>query len=240
MHPLSLSSFTSQIIDMCSIFNQPCLLCGDHHALRGFCHPCRQSLVRLPNPHCPRCAHPLSEARLCGRCQLHPPAYDALHVPYVFCYPLDGLIYRFKYGKQLELAGALGALLLENTVKPASRIDIVIPVPLSKERLAERGFNQSDELARSLTGTIGNCFFPAMCVRKRNTLPQARLGRRERRHNLQDAFYVKTRLDGLSVAIVDDVVTTGATLQAMAETLKKRGAKWVEAWAIAHTLELNT
>lgn len=198
------------------------------------------TLLRLPEPHCPQCAQPLPEPGLCGHCQLHPPFYDALHVPFVFCYPLDAIITRFKYGKRLELAGVLAGLLQESAEKIPSDIDIVIPVPLSKERLADRGFNQSDELARSLAGTIANRFQPTLCGRKRNTLPQAHLGRRERRHNLRNAFCVETRLDGLSVAIVDDVVTTGFTLDAMAETLKKRGAKRVEAWALARTIALNT
>jgi predicted amidophosphoribosyltransferase len=83
-------------------------------------------------------------------------------------------------------------------------------------------------------------FHTVKCWRKRNTPSQARLGLRERRRNLLDAFCVETRLDGLSVAIVDDVVTTGTTLDALAEMLKKQGANRVEAWALARTLVLNT
>jgi ComF family protein len=240
VHQHLLSNFLNLAIDMCPFFSQPCLLCGTLSATNGFCQGCRQSLLRLPQPHCPRCALPLQEASLCGRCQRHPPAFDALHVPYVFCYPLSELIYRFKYGKRLELAGALGCLLQENSPKIPLDIDVLIPVPLSKERLAERGFNQSDELARAVAGIMPDRFQSALCGRKRNTFPQAHLKLRERRRNLLDAFCVETSLDGLSVAIVDDVVTTGSTLDALAKTLKNRGAIRVEAWALARTLVFNT
>jgi ComF family protein len=238
--PATLSTFLANKINNCPIFNQSCILCGTHTAQRGFCLPCRHSLRKLPEPHCPRCAQPLFETGVCGHCQRHPPAFDAIHVPFVFCYPLNALIWGLKYGKRLELAGILGGLFYDSASKIHAGIDLVIPVPLSKERLAIRGFNQSDELARTLTGTIANRFQPALCGRKRNTLPQAHLGRRQRQRNLRNAFCVETRLDGLSVAIVDDVVTTGFTLDAMAETLKKQGAKRVEAWALACTIARNT
>jgi ComF family protein len=225
---------------MCPFFKQPCLLCGSFSAIDGFCPPCRQSLVRLAEPHCPRCALPLQEQGLCGHCQRSPPAFDALHVPYVFCYPLSELIHRFKYGKRLELSGALGRLLQQNSPKVTLDFDLLIPVPLSKERLAERGFNQSVELARAVAGIMPDRFQPTVCWRKRNTCSQALLTPAGRRRNLLDAFCVETSLDGLSVAIVDDVVTTGSTLNAMAKTLKKRGAIRVEAWALARTLVFNT
>ncbi|WP_293759619.1 phosphoribosyltransferase family protein [uncultured Aquitalea sp.] len=111
--------------------------------------------------------------------------------------------------------------------------DIVLPVPLANERLAERGFNQSDALAQAIADTMQSRFSATLCWRKRNTLPQASLNRRERLRNLKNAFGVKQRIDGLSVAIVDDVATSGATLSALAEILKKQGAKRVDAWVLA-------
>jgi len=235
-----LSNLLGAIIDTCPIFNQPCVLCASRRARHGWCQPCRDSLTRLPSPHCPRCATPLLQPGLCGRCQHHPPAFDALHAPLVFCYPLDALIHAFKYGKRLELAGALSTLLLQFAPPLPLDTDLVIPVPLSKERLADRGFNQSDELARALAGTMAQRFVPDLCGRKRNTPSQTHLNLRERRRNLQNAFCVKSRLDGLSVAIVDDVATTGTTLDTLAVMLKKQGAKRVEAWALARTLTIIT
>jgi ComF family protein len=238
-HP-TLSNIATMFVDICSLFNQPCILCGSRTAQHGLCPACRCDIVRLPNNKCRQCALPLLEGTRCGRCLHKPPAFDALHVPYEFCHPLSALIHAFKYGKRLELAGILTRLMTETTYQIPDNIDIVIAVPLAKERLAERGFNQSIELARALTAIIPNRFSPNLCWRKCNTVPQAGLDLRERRRNLRNAFCVETRLDGLSVAIVDDVATSGATLDSLASTLKKQGAKRVEAWVLARTLSLNT
>lgn len=235
-----MSNFVIDYLDSCTIFKQKCVLCGDGNARQGICRPCRDMLPRLPAARCRRCALPLPSGRVCARCLREPPAFDALHVSHVFCHPVAGLIHAFKYGKRLQLAGVLGALLAESTPEIGPEFGAVTAVPLAKERLVERGFNQSVELARALTGIINVRFFPALCVRKRNTLPQAGLDVVGRRRNLRDAFDAKTSLDGVSVAIVDDVVTTGSTLEMLAKTLKNRGAKRVEAWALARTLDPNT
>nr|WP_243729407.1 ComF family protein [Paludibacterium purpuratum] len=235
-----MSNFLSGLIDISSIFNQPCALCGNGQAQQGFCAPCHRDLPRLAPPFCSRCALPLPEAGVCGRCLRHPPIFDALHVPYVYRYPISSLIHAFKYGRRLELAGILGHLLANGTPPIDQKYDIVIAVPLSKERLAERGFNQSLELARSVVGIIPHRFLPGLCWRKCNTHSQAGLSPRQRRRNVRHAFCVETRLDGLSVAVVDDVVTTGSTLDSLASELKKWGAKRVDAWALCRTLRPKT
>lgn len=235
-----LSNTAMSIIDKCSIFRQKCVLCAATDATNGLCAPCRRSLPRLPDEQCPRCAEPVAGGALCGHCQRSLPAFDALHVPYIFGYPLSGLIRAFKYGKRLQLAGALGGLLSEFAACQALKYDYVIPVPLAKERLAERGFNQSHELARAIAVTMRSPFSAQLCWRKCNTLPQASLGRAERLKNVRHAFGVKRRCDGLSIAIVDDVATSGATLSALAETLKKQGAKRVDAWVLARAFSPKT
>lgn len=236
----ALSNILTALIDNRSIFNQSCLLCGSADARQGLCLPCRQDLPVLVRPFCSRCAHPLPETGLCGRCLRHPPVFDALHVPYVFRYPISALIHAFKYGRRLELAGILGNLLAAGTPPIDKKYDIVIAVPLSKDRLAERGFNQSLELARSLIGIIPDRFLPGLCWRKCNTLPQAGLRHRQRRRNVRQAFCVETRLDGLSIAVVDDVVTTGSTLDSLSSELKKMGAKRVEVWALCRAIRVKT
>lgn len=226
-----LSNLTQLIIDKCTIFNQPCLLCGDWRARRGFCAACREQLPRPPATQCARCAEPLAAAGLCGQCQRRPPAFDALHAPYLFDYPIAALIHAFKYGKQLQMGVALGSLLADFAAGHAHEYHFVIPVPLAKERLAERGFNQSHELAKAITVTMASRLSADLCWRKYNTRPQASLGRAERRKNLRHAFGVNCRCDGLSIAIVDDVATSGATLSALAEILKNRGktGRWLGA-----------
>ena len=161
-----------------------------------------------------------------------PPAFDAIHTPYLFGYPLNAIIYAVKYGKRLEMTGVLAALMAEFAQKHPFSSDIVIPVPLSNERLAERGFNQSIPLAQAIADTMQSRFSSTLCWRKRNTVPQASLGRAERSRNVRHAFGVKQRIDGLSIAIVDDVATSGMTLSALAEILKKQGAKRVDAWVL--------
>ncbi|MBV8679847.1 MAG: ComF family protein [Aquitalea sp.] len=227
-----LSNISSGFIDNCSIFKQSCLLCNTRNSQSGLCPACRRSLPLLPAAHCPICAEPATTGDICGICLRRPPAFDALHAPYLFGYPLNAIIYAMKYGKRLELAGTLARLMAEFALKTAISSDIVLPVPLSKERLAERGFNQSAPLAQAIAVTMQSRFSTTLCWRKRNTVPQASLGRAERSRNVRDAFGVKQRIDGLSVTIVDDVATSGMTLSALAEKLKKQGAKRVDAWVL--------
>lgn len=234
-----LSNLLSRWFNNCSIFNQHCLLCAAYQARDGWCAACLNDLVRMPAC-CPRCARPLPEATICGHCQLYPPHFDAVHVPYVFCYPLNQLIYAFKYRHHLEYSHALEALFVQANEVIAPSFDCIVAVPLARERLAERGFNQSDELARGLAGPRTQRLDFSLCWRKRNTLPQASLSPAERKKNLRDAFAVKRRVDGLSIAIVDDVMTTGTTLNALAGCLKKNGASRVEAWTLARAIPQKT
>ncbi|MGD1825332.1 DNA utilization protein ComFC/GntX, contains phosphoribosyltransferase domain [Chromobacterium violaceum] len=235
-----LSNISRLIIDNCSMINQHCVLCGDARAREGLCADCRAMLPRMPDERCPRCAEPTIGGAVCGHCQRHPPAFDALHAPYLFGYPLNGLIHAYKYGRRLQLAGALCGLLTEFARCQAPKYDFVIPVPLANERLAERGFNQSSELAKAFADTINSRFSDNLCWRKCNTLPQASLGRAERLRNVRHAFGVKRRCDGLSIAIVDDVATSGATLSALSKMMKKQGAKRVDAWVLARAFSPKT
>lgn len=231
-----LSNFIKSTLNNCSIIEQNCQLCGQPSSPGGLCAPCHAALPALPQPACPICAHHAGSATSpCGQCLRHPPAFDVLHAAAAYDYPLNGLISACKYGKHATLQGAL-AQLMKNI--PASlctppAIDIVVPLPLASERLAERGFNLPDALARTVADTIGSRFDDQLCVRKRNTAQQASLNRQQRLRNMYDAFSVKHRCDGLCIAIVDDVATTGATLDSLARSLKKAGAKRVEAWVLA-------
>ncbi|POZ63318.1 amidophosphoribosyltransferase [Chromobacterium alticapitis] len=222
------------------MIKQKCLLCGQADSHRGLCSPCRDMLPMLPAERCPRCAEPTPGGSLCGPCQRRPPHFDALHVPYLFGYPLSGLLHAFKYGKRLQLAGVLSGLLSDFAAGQSRKYDFVIPVPLANERLAQRGFNQSGELAKAFAGTMNSRFSDDLCWRKYNTLPQASLARAERLRNVRHAFGVKRRCDGLCIAIVDDVATSGATLSSLARELKKQGAKRVDAWVLARAFSPKT
>ncbi|MFC3532691.1 ComF family protein [Vogesella facilis] len=231
-----LSNQLRQLLDNCVLFEQHCLLCGQRPAPAGLCPACRPSLRYQTAARCPQCQALVHSGNApCGDCQRLQPAFERLLAAYDYDYPLDGLIGRCKYGPQPALQGALASLmpslLQRHPALPAP--DLIVPVPLAAARLAARGFNLPDALAASLAVTMRAPVARELCWRKRNTVPQAGLDRAERLANLRDAFGVKHRCDGLFLVIVDDVASTGATLHALSKTLKKAGAKRVEAWVLA-------
>ena len=235
-----LSNFITSILNNRLIIKQNCQLCGQPSSQNGLCPPCYTSLPALRQPACPICAqHAGSAIAPCGQCLRHPPAFDVLYAAAAYDYPLDSLIIACKYGKHATLQGTLAQLMknIPARLVTTPEIDLVIPLPLASARLAERGFNLPDALARTVAATINSRFNDQLCVRKRNTAQQATLNRQQRLRNMHDAFSVNHRCDGLCIAIVDDVATTGATLDSLARSLKKAGAKRVEAWVLARAFD---
>jgi len=203
----------------------------------GLCQACREELPWLGN-HCARCAAPLPPAREvdmpCGRCQRRPPAFDAATALFHYHPPVDHLVRRLKFSRELGLGALLGGLLAQRLAcRTSSMPGLLIPVPLHRTRLRERGFNQATELARVLGRTLGIPHDPGLCLRHRNTRPQSLLPATARRLNLRNAFSVSGRLPVTHVAIVDDVMTSGHTGDELARTLKRAGAEHVELWVIA-------
>ncbi|SCK11104.1 ComF family protein [Vogesella sp. LIG4] len=231
-----LSNLLDGLINNCPFFEQHCLLCGQRPTRHGLCQACQHALPWQHSARCPQCqAAVASGAAPCGDCQRLQPAFDRLLAAYDYDYPLDGMISRCKYGPQPALQGALAQLMLTLPQRHADLAvpDLIVPVPLAAAKLAQRGFNLPAALAAPLAATMRAPLSGELCWRKRNTAPQAGLNRAERLANLRDAFGVKHRCDGLYIAIVDDVASTGATLHALAKSLKKSGAKRVEAWVLA-------
>lgn len=167
----------------------------------------------------------------CGHCLRETPAFDRTHALFSYGFPIDKLIQWLKYGEGLALAPLLGTLLAEHGqgVSP----DVWLPMPLHVNRLNERGFNQAVEIARELSRLTGIATQPAWAARERDTPPQAGLKREARRKNMRGAFSCKADVNGLRIGIVDDVMTTGSTLDALAQTLKQAGAKEVSCWVVA-------
>ncbi len=237
-----LSNLCRYIIDNCPLFEQHCQLCGQRATRHGLCQPCRQQLPWRLGHRCPICQAPAASAQApCGDCQGKHPAFSHLYSAYDYDYPLEGLITRCKYAPSPALQGVLASLMpqaLQHAQSGAGyRLpDLIIPVPLAAARLRARGFNLPDALARALADTMRVRFDDQLCWRKRNTDSQAALNRRERLRNVRDAFGVKRRCDGLYIAIVDDVASTGATLHSLAKTLRKSGAKQVDAWVLARAI----
>jgi ComF family protein len=211
-----------------------CLLCG-MPAEAALCPGCAADLPALPEHACPLCAQPLAApAPACGACLKSPPAYDATHAALRYAFPADRLVLMLKFGHRLASADFMANRMLAG---PLPRGDVLVPVPLSRERLRERGFNQAVELARPLARALGLPLDSASLARVRDTVPQSRLPWRARRGNLRRAFACATDFSGRAVIVVDDVMTSGATLDAVARTLKDHGAARVENWVAARAVK---
>jgi ComF family protein len=219
------------------LFGGSCFLCrgaaGD-----VLCAACDAGLPRLPAPRCPRCALESPLGAVCGRCLAQPPRYDATIAALGYAFPADTLVHALKFRGELALAPLLGDLLC-GLIRPQPRIDHVVPVPLSRQRLRERGYNQSVELARPLAAAARAPLDVDLCERSRDTPPQIGLPWTERGRNVRGAFRCTRSLIGATVAVVDDVMTTGATLDEIAATLKAAGALHVVNWVVARTLPPN-
>lgn len=163
---------------------------------------------------------------------------DAVVAPFEYVEPIDGYIHALKFAGRRHLGRALGEVLVDAVrTAPASHvIDVVVPVPLHRRRFLERGYNQAVEIARAVAAALRIDYYIAGIRRQRTTAAQTLLTASERQTNLRHAFSVKRNLKGLNVAIVDDVITTGATVNALARELKLAGARSVQAWAIARSV----
>jgi ComF family protein len=211
------------------LFGGSCYLCRG--AAAGLlCAACDADLPRLAAVRCPRCALDSPRGEVCGRCLTEAPHYDATVAALAYEFPADALVHSLKFRGELALASLLGELLLQKI--STQEIDCVIPVPLAAGRLRERGYNQAVEIARHVTrGKLDL----ALCVRERDTPAQMDLPYAERRRNVGGAFRCTRSLAGQSVAVVDDVMTTGATLNEIALVLKQAGASRVINWVVART-----
>lgn len=208
----------------------PCELCGAPAGAAGLCAPCRADLPWI-GPACPLCARPQVAVEPCAGCRAATPPWTYAVAPLAWRFPVDALIGRFKYGGALHYGALLGRLLAEHCA--ARRPDAVVPVPLHRARLVERGFNQAQELARPVAAALRVPLLAKACQRIRATPPQAGLVARQRYRNLAGAFSAGPTVRGLHIAMVDDVFTTGSTVAALGEALLEAGASSVEAWAAA-------
>lgn len=216
------------------LLTQDCLLCGQTGGGEILCRACADDLPRLPSPRCPCCALPTAAGELCGRCLAHPPHYDRTLAAFNYGFPLDKLIQSFKYGHRLALAAYLGRELAR--LAPDVAADLIVPLPLHPSRLRERGFNQALELARPVAATLGLPLDSRICTRIRHTPAQAGLPWKKREQNIRGAFHCARDLSGRRILLVDDVMTTGASLDECARTLKLHGASEVVLLVVARTL----
>lgn len=222
------------------LFPHHCVLCG----LRSqrplpLCEPCRGEL-QANRSCCRRCALPLPDgaARLCGNCLRRPPPFDRVVAPWLYTEHMACLIQRWKFGRDQRLTPLLADLWLQRAVDPGP-VDLMVPVPLHWRRLWRRGFNQSDLLGRQLRArcaALREAPIDHRRVRRRRaTAAQSAMTAAQRSGNLAGAFTAHRPCDNLRVAIVDDVLTTGATAAAVADALTAAGASRIEIWCLART-----
>ena len=214
------------------LFSGSCFLCrGD--AADILCAQCDADLPRLDGALCPRCALASPRGAVCGRCLTQAPHYDATIAALAYEFPADVLVQALKFHGQLALAPLLAELLSKCISN--KNVDCIIPVPLSTGRLRERGYNQALEIARGVAAGTGVRLAPELCERARDTPAQMDLPLAERARNVRGAFHCPRLIAGSKVAVLDDVMTTGATLEEIAGTLKRAGALRVENWVVART-----
>lgn len=228
---------------MCILFRQlvtrRCRLCHAP-ALTGLalCLRCLDSLPHLDHA-CPRCALPLTEHTpphsLCGECLADPPAFDRARVPLRYRQPVNDLVSSFKYHQRLSDGRLVAHLLVRHVQQQAPDIQLLLPIPLHPERLRERGYNQAAELARVVSHATGTPWKSGLLKRTREASSQREANKRERLRNVRSAFECASNNLPKRVAIIDDVITTGATARSAAASVKKAGAEWVEIWAVART-----
>ncbi|MES2547026.1 MAG: ComF family protein [Pseudomonadota bacterium] len=215
---------------------QNCLLCAASNANDiGLCTACFNDLPWHPASSCPQCGLS-SSYQVCGSCLSSPPDFDASYALCLYSYPVDAMMQAYKYGSQLNLSRVFGQLLSQKT--QAQQIDMIIPMPMHPTRLKERGFNQALEIAKVLSQHNTQLLDYKSVIRQTLTPPQASLPFKQRVKNIRGAFSVidAGKLVGKRIAIVDDVMTTGTSLNELAKTLKRAGAAHVECWVIARTL----
>ena len=243
-----------------AIFKPNCLLCASPQAnVHGICSQCLVDLPWHPKSSCSQCGlsssgHLSSSGQVSGSCISSPPDFDATQAVFLYQYPIDKMMQRYKYGNMLNISHTFGQLLAEKTPITSSNtgtlnisalnttslnisaVDLIIPMPMHPTRIKQRGFNQALEIAKVLTNNCKHKLDYKSVVRQTLTPPQASLPLKERVKNIKGAFKVKNNLAGKRIAIVDDVMTTGASLNELAKMLKKAGASHVECWVIARTM----
>jgi predicted amidophosphoribosyltransferase len=243
-----------------SFLPRSCLLCESACGAAALCSACAVFLPGSRRPRCRTCARPWQVSRLCATCRALRPAFDATFAAADYVAPLDRAVTSLKFSGRIGLASGLGGLLADRWRDPGLRellaLDCLVPIPLAPGRQAERGFNQAHLIAASMLARLRAqrpapppappappaplqatlpALRPALLARHQDTRPQSLLQRDARQANLDRGFIAAGRLDGLRIGVVDDVMTTGATLQAAAIALKAAGARRVVNLVVART-----
>lgn len=217
------------------LFPPRCGGCGK--AGSRWCDECQGKVPVLTGRLCEKCGLPVSRDGLCERCRTDPPPFRALRAWAAFDFPVRQALHKLKYRRDMGLGDALAVPLARFTASLSWPLEVVLPVPLGRKRMQERGYNQVDLIARPLSLALDLDYQPAALKRKRETASQVGLSAAERRENMQNAFLADAAIvRGKTVLVMDDVSTTGSTLTSCSEALLQSGAKDVFALTVARAL----
>lgn len=214
---------------------QACYLCGQPNRHQALCPACFRDLPRLAaRCCCPQCGRPLATPDLpCGHCLRDAPAYDRVISGFAYANPISQLVGKLKFQGRIQLARLFGELLLERAADTDSTAQAILPVPLHSRRLRQRGFNQALEIARPLARGLHLPILSDAILRQRDTLPQSSQTATRRRHNVRGAFSLLRVPPYRRLAIVDDVMTSGHTVNEIAQLLRQAGVERIEIWCVA-------
>jgi len=221
-----------------------CILCGyATHCSHNICIRCQQNLPILPNC-CQQCARFLpvvintviNTPLTCGACLNNPPPFDRTYALFPYEPPITQLVINLKFQHQFSVAKAMGDLFIQklqvwyaNQPLP----DLIIPIPLHPKRLRERGYNQALEIARPIANTFAIPIDYHSAKRIKHTFAQSSLVAADRKQNMENAFKISGDYSGLTIAVIDDVITTGHTITECCKALKQHGAKHIDVWCCA-------
>lgn len=223
--------FRNQFLDL--LFPPHCVGC--HQVGAWLCADCLAQVPRVEPPFCARCGDVVVADGLCARCRTAPLRIECIRSVVYSEGTLREAIHWLKYRGRTALAGPLGGLMVTYWMQHPMPADVVVPVPLHTARLRERGYNQAALLAHEMARRVGLVVDEQALVRWRITAPQVKLDARRRKENVCDAFRCSgDALTGKQVLLIDDVCTTGSTLEACAVALYEGGARGVQALTLAH------
>ncbi|BCN92397.1 phosphoribosyltransferase [Thiomicrorhabdus immobilis] len=212
-----------------------CVISGQESAERDIAEQLVEQWA-VPKAVCPQCCEPSFAGEVCGRCLTQPPAFDQTQVGFYFDAELTDLIHGLKYQGKPAYARVLGELLAEK-IQPQG-VEALLAVPLYSARYRQRGFNQAELIAETLADKLAIPLIKQAVFRVKDTPSQTHLNAKQRGHNLKNAFDVDSaRLQGIEkIALLDDVITTGATMQSLAQKIKQHTSiEQIQAWAVAKT-----
>lgn len=220
---------------------QRCILCGYlTHSRYNLCSACQKELPSLPDC-CIQCAQFLSGVSTldvrCGLCQKHPPPFERTFALFPYQFPIVQLITQLKFQQQIHYANFFSDQFIQHIqaawYQHRSLPDVIIPIPLHAHRLRERGFNQALEIAKPIAKYLRIPLDKDGIQRTKATAAQSGLSAKERKQNMSQAFTAIRSYQALSIAVIDDVITTGQTIMAFCQVLKQQGAKRIDVWCCA-------